>query len=137
MLTWHFSNDSGGSMGARSRSGRQRHAAYTFRASRAAARVSATRTVRDELEAREAPAGFPIEFRASPNTLHEVLEDLGFDALRPASLECGGRVNGSRFRGFVTRWRGSATEADRRRMSEWLEKHGCVLEFDLGKLVLY
>jgi hypothetical protein len=124
-------------MGARSRSGRRRYAPYTFRAARAAARESATRTVRDELEARESPTGFPLEFQASPNTLHEVLEQLGFDALRPSSLECGGRANGSRFRGFVTRWRGSATEVDRRFMSEWLEKHGEVLEFDLGKLVRY
>jgi len=124
-------------MGARSRSGRQRYVPYTFRATRAAARVSATRTVRDELEAREAPAGFPLEFQASPNTLHDVLEELGFDALRPASLECGGGANGSRFRGFVTRWRGSATEADRRLMSEWLEKHANVVDFDLGKLVRY
>jgi hypothetical protein len=124
-------------MGARSRSGRQRYAPYTFRATRAATRESATRTVRDELEDRDSPTGFPLEFQASPNTLHEVLEQLGFDALRPTSLEFGGRAHGSRFRGFVTRWRGSATEADRRFMSEWLEQHGNVVEFDLGKLVRY
>jgi hypothetical protein len=124
-------------MGARSRSGRQRYAAHAFRATRAAEGALVTRTVRDELAAREAPMGFPFELRASPNTLHEVLEELGFDALRPASLECGGRVNGSLFRGFVTRWRGSATEVDRRFVSEWLEQHGCVQEFDLGKLMRY
>ena len=122
-------------MGARSN--RHRRAANTFRAGRAASRLKTIRAVRAELEAREGLAGFPLEFHASPNTIHEVLEDLGFEALRPISLECGGRANGSRFQGFVTRWKGSAVEADRRNVSAWLEQHASVLDFDLGQLVRY
>jgi hypothetical protein len=95
------------------------------------------RAIREELEAREGPSGFPLQFHACPNTLHQVLDELGFEALQSVSLECGGRVNQGHFQGFVTRWKGTAVEDDRRSVSAWLKRHASVVDFDLGQLVRY
>ena len=124
-------------MGARSRPRRHRLASDRFRAGRAAGRLTTDRAVCAELESRGGAAGFPLRVESRPNAMHEVLDDLGFEALQPLSLECGGGAKGSHFEGFVTRWKGSATETDRRDVSVWLERHRLVVDFDLGKLVRY
>jgi uncharacterized protein YggL (DUF469 family) len=63
------------------------------------------------------------------------LEALRYEILTPNSLECGGGFDGDRFQGFITRWKGSATEGDRREVSEWLRRRPEVTDCEVGKLV--
>jgi len=83
--------------------------------------------------------GFPISFFVSSDaedaSISLVLEDLRYEVLAPNSLECGGGCSRNRFQGFVIRWEGSASEGDRRELSEWLRLRPEVTEYDVGRLV--
>jgi len=82
--------------------------------------------------------GFTISLRVSPDSdksqLETVVEELVSEVLVPVSLECGGGTQGYGFEGFVTRWKGSATEDDRRSVSRWLAARPEVEHFELGPL---
>jgi len=82
--------------------------------------------------------GFSISFFVSPDaterSIRLMLDDFLFEVLTPRSLECGGGFGGSRFQGFVTQWKASASEADRREVSEWLRRRAEVAEFEVGHL---
>ena len=82
--------------------------------------------------------GFSISFSVSPDatkrSIDLLLEDFLYEILTPNSLECGGGFGDSRFQGFVTQWKASAREADRRAVSEWLQRRAEVTEFDVGQL---
>ena len=83
--------------------------------------------------------GFPVSFRVSSDaeasSISLVMEAFRYEMLAPHSLECGGKCDGNRFRGFVTRWEGSANEGDRREVSGWLRLRAEVAEYEVGKLV--
>ena len=83
--------------------------------------------------------GFPISFFVSPDVEHSsislVLEDLRYEVLAPNSLECGGGCSRNRFQGFVIRWQGSASEEDRREISEWLGLRPEITDYDVGRLI--
>ncbi len=83
--------------------------------------------------------GFPVSFLVSSDagdpSMSPVLEDFRYEILAPNSLECGGGCDGNRFQGFVTRWEGSASEADRREVSDWFRLRPEIAEYDVGKLV--
>lgn len=64
-----------------------------------------------------------------------VLDELVRDLLSPTALECGGGIQGTRFEGFVTRWKGSTGEDDRRALARWLDARPEVVEYHLGPLV--
>ena len=83
--------------------------------------------------------GFPVRIgfasgieRASAG---EVLDAFHFEALEPVSLTCAGALHAEGFQGFVTRWKGSATEQDRRAISAWLASRPEVAERFVGKLM--
>ncbi len=84
--------------------------------------------------------GFSLSFSlaadAPASAVGEVLDALLHEVLTPSSLECGGGFDESRFQGFVIRWKGSATEADRRSVSDWLRARPDVGEQEVGRLVL-
>lgn len=83
--------------------------------------------------------GFPISFCVSPDAEHSsirlVLEDLHYEVLEPNSLECGGGCSRNRFQGFVIGWRGSASEENRRELSEWLRLRPEIAGYDVGRLI--
>jgi uncharacterized protein YggL (DUF469 family) len=83
--------------------------------------------------------GFPVSFLVSSDAedsaINLVLEAFRYEMLAPLSLECGGKCDGNRFQGFVTRWEGSASERDRREVSSWLELRAEIAEYEVGKLV--
>jgi uncharacterized protein YggL (DUF469 family) len=82
--------------------------------------------------------GFSVSFSVSSDTpersIRRMLDDFLHEVLTPHSLECGGGFGGSRFQGFVTQWKASASEADRRAVSEWLRCRAEVVEFEVGHL---
>jgi uncharacterized protein YggL (DUF469 family) len=82
--------------------------------------------------------GFSVSFSVSPDatkgSISSMLEDFLYEILTPNSLECGGGFGGGRFQGFVTKWKASASEADRREVSEWLKRRVEVDEFEVGHL---
>ncbi len=82
--------------------------------------------------------GFSVSFSVSPDaterSIRLMLDDFLFEVLTPHSLECGGGFGGDRFQGFVTQWKASASEADRREVSEWLRRRAEVTEFEVGHL---
>jgi uncharacterized protein YggL (DUF469 family) len=82
--------------------------------------------------------GFSVSFSVSPQaeerSISSMLEDFLYEVLAPNSLECGGGFGGNRFQGFVTQWKASASEADRREVSEWLKRRAEVTEFEIGHL---
>jgi uncharacterized protein YggL (DUF469 family) len=82
--------------------------------------------------------GFSISFSVSPEatdlSISLMLEDFLYEVLTPNSLECGGGFGGHRFHGFVTQWKASASEADRREVSEWLRRRAEITEFEVGHL---
>ena len=82
--------------------------------------------------------GFSVSFTVSPDaTKHSIsllLEDFLYEILTPNSLECGGGFCDDRFQGFITQWKASANEADRREVSEWLQRRAEVAEFEVGHL---
>jgi uncharacterized protein YggL (DUF469 family) len=82
--------------------------------------------------------GFSVSFSVSPDvtqgSISSMLDDFLYEILTPNSLECGGGFGGDRFQGFVTKWKASASEADRRGVSEWLKRRGEVNEFEVGRL---
>jgi uncharacterized protein YggL (DUF469 family) len=84
-------------------------------------------------------SGFPISFSVSTaavdSSTSPVFEALVYEVLTPNSLECGGGLDGGRFQGFVTRWKGSADEVDRREVSEWLRRRPEVDDYEVGNLV--
>ena len=73
---------------------------------------------------------------ADPATVEKLLETFQYEALVPVSLECGGSTatSGARFEGFVTRWKGSTDEEDRRRLRSWLEARPEVARVEVGEL---
>jgi uncharacterized protein YggL (DUF469 family) len=83
--------------------------------------------------------GFPVSFLVSSDAgdspMSPVLEAFRYEVLAPNSLECGGGCDGDRFQGFVTRWEGSASEADRREVSDWFRLRAEIVEYDVGRLV--
>ena len=82
--------------------------------------------------------GFSVSFSVSPDaterSIRLMLDDFLYEVLTPRSLECGGGFGGNRFQGFVTQWKASASEADRREVSEWLRRRAEVTEFEVGHL---
>lgn len=82
--------------------------------------------------------GFPVSFALGgdgpESGVARVLDDLLHDFLTPNSLECGGGFHRGRFQGFVTRWKGSATEADRRGLADWLRARAEVGAFEVGEM---
>jgi uncharacterized protein YggL (DUF469 family) len=82
--------------------------------------------------------GFPVSFSVSPDatgrSIRLTLEAFLYEVLTPNSLECGGGFDGRRFRGFVTQWKASASEADRREVADWLRRRGEVADFEVGGL---
>ena len=82
--------------------------------------------------------GFSVFFSVSPDaterSIRLMLDDCLYEVLTPHSLECGGGNGGNRFQGFVTQWKASASEADRREVSEWLRRRAEVTEFEVGHL---
>jgi uncharacterized protein YggL (DUF469 family) len=82
--------------------------------------------------------GFSVSFCVSPDaterSIHVMLEDFLYEVLTPNSLECGGGFSENRFQGFVTQWKASASEGDRREVSEWLTRRSEVTEFEVGQL---
>jgi len=82
--------------------------------------------------------GFSVSFSVSPDatdrSIRLMLDDFLYEVLTPRSLECGGGFGGHRFQGFVTQWKASASEADRREVSEWLRRRAEVTEFEVGRL---
>jgi uncharacterized protein YggL (DUF469 family) len=82
--------------------------------------------------------GFSVSFSVSPDatrrSIRLMLDDFLYEVLTPHSLECGGGFGGNRFQGFVTQWKASASEADRREISEWLRSRAEVTEFEVGPL---
>jgi uncharacterized protein YggL (DUF469 family) len=100
------------------------------------------RRVRRTCETPSAPdfcqLGFPISFSVSPDaeqsSIGLVLEDLRYEVLAPNSLECSGGCSSNRFQGFVIRWRGSASEENRRELLEWLRLRPEVAGYDVGRL---
>jgi uncharacterized protein YggL (DUF469 family) len=82
--------------------------------------------------------GFSVSFtlseEATQHSIRLMLDDFLYEVLTPHSLECGGGVGGNRFQGFVTQWKASASEADRREVSEWLRRRAEVREFEVGPL---
>jgi uncharacterized protein YggL (DUF469 family) len=97
------------------------------------------RHVRDERQSGFEQMGFPLRFvftrGTSPATLGAVLDAFQFEALDPVSLVCAGAVHAETFQGFVTRWKGSATEEDRRSLSAWLASRPEVAEHEVGRLM--
>jgi uncharacterized protein YggL (DUF469 family) len=93
-------------------------------------------------ESAEVPAfrqlGFSVSFSisrdASRRSIRLLLEDFLYDVLTPNSLECGGGFGDNRFQGFITQWKASASEADRREVAEWLQRRAEVTEFEVGQL---
>jgi uncharacterized protein YggL (DUF469 family) len=99
-----------------------------------------TRQTREETEPRDfRQLGFPVSFVVSEgaegSSMSPVLEAFRYEVLAPRSLECGGGCDGNRFRGFVTRWEGSANERDRREVSDWFRLRAEISEHEVGKLV--
>jgi uncharacterized protein YggL (DUF469 family) len=82
--------------------------------------------------------GFPVSFSfssdATQRSIRLTLDAFLYEVLTPNSLECGGGFAGLRFRGFVTQWKASASEADRREVSEWLRRRAEVADFEVGNL---
>jgi len=82
--------------------------------------------------------GFPLFFSISPDATNRsirlTLEAFLYEVLTPNSLECGGGFDGHRFQGFVTQWKASTSEADRREVSEWLRRRAEVADFEVGSL---
>ena len=82
--------------------------------------------------------GFSVSFSVSPDategSIRLMLDDFLYEVLTPHSLECGGGFGGNRFQGFVTQWKASATEAERREVSEWLRRRAEITEFEVGQL---
>lgn len=82
--------------------------------------------------------GFSVSFRVSSDltegTVKAMLEDFLYEVLAPNSLECGGGFSENRFQGFVTQWKASAGEGDRREVSEWLMRRSEVADFEVGQL---
>jgi uncharacterized protein YggL (DUF469 family) len=82
--------------------------------------------------------GFSVSFSVSPEaterSIRLMLDDFLFEVLTPHSLECGGGFGEGRFQGFVTQWKASASEADRRAVSEWLGRRVEIAEFEVGHL---
>jgi len=82
--------------------------------------------------------GFSVSFSVAPDaterSIRLMLDDFLYEVLTPHSLECGGGFAGSHFHGFVTQWKSSASEADRREISEWLRRRAEVTEFEVGQL---
>ena len=83
--------------------------------------------------------GFPVSFLVSSDaeesSISLVLQAFRHEVLVPNSLECGGGCDHDRFQGFVTRWEGSASEGDRREVSDWFRLRPEITEYDVGKLV--
>jgi uncharacterized protein YggL (DUF469 family) len=77
---------------------------------------------------------FSVSTDATERSIRVMLDDFLFEVLTPRSLECGGGFAGNRFQGFVTQWKASASEADRREVSEWLRRRAEVAEFEVGHL---
>lgn len=99
-----------------------------------------TRQTRERAEAPDfRQLGFPVFFVVSGGTdgssMSPVLEAFRYEVLVPHSLECGGGCDNNRFRGFVTRWEGSANERDRREVSDWFKLRAEIVEYDVGKLI--
>jgi uncharacterized protein YggL (DUF469 family) len=82
--------------------------------------------------------GFSVSFSvsagATDRSIRLMLDDFLYEVLTPHSLECGGGFGGNRFQGFITQWKASASEADRREVSEWLRRRAEVTEFEVGHL---
>ena len=82
--------------------------------------------------------GFPLSFSLSADApssaVSDVLDALLYELLTPNALECGGGFDESRFQGFVIRWKGSATEADRGSVSDWLRARPEEGEYAVGEL---
>jgi uncharacterized protein YggL (DUF469 family) len=82
--------------------------------------------------------GFPVSFSfsadATGRSIRLTLDAFLYEVLTPNSLECGGGFDGRRFRGFVTQWKASADEADRREVSDWLKRRAEVADFEVGAL---
>jgi uncharacterized protein YggL (DUF469 family) len=82
--------------------------------------------------------GFPVSISfssgATARSIRLALDAFFHEVLTPNSLECGGGCAGRRFRGFVTQWKASASEADRREVSEWLRRRTDVADFEVGNL---
>ncbi len=82
--------------------------------------------------------GFPLAFSLAADApaaaVGEALDDLLHEVLAPSSLECAGGFDERRFQGFVLRWKGSATEADRRAIADWLRARPEVGEYAVGEL---
>jgi uncharacterized protein YggL (DUF469 family) len=100
-------------------------------------RTRKTREGNEALDFRQ--LGFPVSFLVSSDAevspFRLVLEAFRYEVLAPNSLECGGGCDRNRFQGFVTRWEGSASEGDRREVSDWLRRRPEITEYDVGKLV--
>jgi uncharacterized protein YggL (DUF469 family) len=83
--------------------------------------------------------GFPVRIGFVAGTdrvgAGEMLDAFHFEALEPVSLVCAGALHGEGFQGFVTRWKGSATEQDRRAISAWLASRSEVADRFVGKLM--
>ena len=83
--------------------------------------------------------GFSISVSVSTDaegsSISRVLEDLRHEILAPNSLECGGDCNCNRFQGFVIRWQDSASEGNRRELSDWFKLRPEVTDYDVGRLV--
>lgn len=79
-------------------------------------------------------AGFSLSIEFACDVAEAVLEELHYEVLAPTSLECAGGRRRRAFRGFVTRWRGSATEEDRRAIAKWLSAKRDVKSHEVGAL---
>jgi uncharacterized protein YggL (DUF469 family) len=98
-----------------------------------------TWTSRDSVEAPGfRQLGFSVSFTVAPDatqrSIRLMLDDFLYEVLTPRSLECGGGFGGSRFQGFVTQWKASASEDHRREISEWLRRRAEVTDFEVGQL---
>jgi len=80
------------------------------------------------------PLSFSLSTDAPDSAVGVVLDALLYEVLKPCSLECGGGFDDRRFQGFVIRWKGSVTEADRRSLSDWLRGRPEVGEHAVGEL---